>query len=132
MGLRKFPYWIANFTFDILLFLLPIVIFFILVGVFHNQTEFILDKTQWLVPVFILFAFSFISYSYAFSFVFQSSSTAYRFFPFINLLIFYFLPLLPSIIIPTSVTAKYIMPLISPFIAFSNTFQSSQMIGIYT
>ena len=30
MGLRKFPYWIANFSFDLILFVVPVIIFFII------------------------------------------------------------------------------------------------------
>jgi hypothetical protein len=51
-----------------------------------------------LVVGLFLFGFSFIGYSYLFSFIFQKSTTAYRFFPFLNLIFFYFLPLIPTFV----------------------------------
>lgn len=75
-----------------------------------------------MIPLLVLFAFSFISYSYLFSFIFQKSSTAYRFFPFLNLIFFYVIPQAPQFIDAKGVWAQYIMPALSPFIAFSNSF----------
>jgi len=77
----------------------------------------------------LLFGFSFIGYSYLFSFIFQKSTTAYRFFPFLNLIFFYFIPLIPSINSPNGVLAQYIMPLISPFIAFTIFFNTEEVVG---
>lgn len=129
MGLRKMPYWSANYALDLLIFIIPMIFFFVLIYSFGEKTKFLTDVTQYLVPLLLLFSFSFISYSYLFSFIFQKSSTAYRFFPFLNLIFFYLVPQIPSFVDREGVLAQYIMPLISPFIAFSNTFFTDQFLG---
>lgn len=37
MGLRKLPYWIANFAFDLILFAVPVAVFFIVVLALGKQ-----------------------------------------------------------------------------------------------
>ena len=127
MGLRKFPYWMANFTFDLLLFLIPVAVFFIIVLAMGNSAQFLTSKLQYLVPVFVLFGLSFITYSYTWSFVFQKSNTAYRFFPFINFLFFYLLPMISVYASPQSVATKYVVPAVSPFLAFYFVFFTNEM-----
>jgi len=76
----------------------------------------------YLILSLLVFGFSFIGYSYLFSFVFQKSNTAYRIFPFFNLFFLYFIPQIPSFINPDGFLAQYVMPALSPFIAFSNNY----------
>ena len=76
-----------------------------------------------------LFGFSFIGYSYLFSFVFQKATTAYRFFPFINLVFFYFVPLIPSVVDPSGFLAQYVMPCLTPFVALTAFFNTEEIIG---
>jgi hypothetical protein len=129
MGLRKIPYWLGNYTFDLIIFLIPMVVFFILIFVLGEKAAFLTDVVGYLIILLILFAFSFISYSYFFSFIFQKSSTAYRFFPFLNLIFFYVLPQIPNFTAPESILAQNIMPLLSPFMAFSDSFFTEQILG---
>lgn len=93
------------------------------------QGEFITQHTGYFVLILILFGFSFIGYSYLFSFIFQKSTTAFRFFPFINLIFFYLLPLIPSIVASEGILAQYIMPFFTPFVALSAFFNSEQIVG---
>ena len=104
-------------------------LFFILVFAIGEDGKFITRFIGLLIPVLVLFGFSFIGYSYLFSFVFQKSTTAFRFFPFLNLIFFYFVPLIPSIVDAEGILAQYIMPLISPFVAFSIFFNTEEVIG---
>lgn len=54
--------------------------------------------------------------------MFQKSSTAFRLFPFFNLIFFY---IVPSIIVTVDIDgfeSVYVLPMVSPFIALSNSF----------
>ena len=129
MGLRKLPYWSANYALDLIIFILPLVVFFIVIYSIGEKADFLTSITQYLIPLLLLFAFSFIGYSYLFSFVFQKSSTAYRFFPFLNLIFFYVIPQIPQFVDRDGALAQYVMPAISPFIAFSNAFFTKEFLG---
>lgn len=122
MGLKKLPYWTANYIFDYMLFIIPFSLFIILVFAFGERAEEIRDVLQYIIPVLLLFGFSFIGYSYMFSFMFQKSSTAFRLFPFFNLIFFYFIPTIIITIDPEGYQSLYIMPMVSPFICLSSTF----------
>ena len=122
MGLRKLPYWAGNYCFDLLIFLIPLILFFIVIYLLGSDAKFLTDVTKYLIPLFLLFAFSFIGYSYLFSFMFQKSATAFRLFPFFNMLFFYVLPNIAITVAPDGFVAQYVIALISPFIAFSNSF----------
>ena len=116
--------------FDLIVFYVPLIVFFIIAFALGEQGRFVTKFVGYLVIGLILFGFSFIGYSYLFAFVFQKSSTAYRFFPFINLVFFYFLPLIPAIINNyEGILAQYLMPLLSPFIAFSALFNTKEIVG---
>jgi hypothetical protein len=117
LGLRKLPYWTANYAFDISVFIIPLTFFFVTIYAFHSQTSFITDKIEFLILALFLFSFSFIGYSYLFSFMFQKSSTAYRLFPFFNFLFFFVIPQIALYLDPKGVETLYILPLMSPFIA---------------
>lgn len=67
------------------------------------------------------------AYSYAWSFAFQKSTTAYRFFPFLNFLFFYMLPMILFYAAPNSNVTKYAVPLYSPFVAFYYVFFTTKM-----
>jgi hypothetical protein len=123
-GARQFPYWSANYALDLLLFLIPISFFFIIVYAIGSEGLFVTRFTGYLVLILVLFAFSFIGYSYLFSFIFQKSTTAFRFFPFINLIFFYMLPLLPSLVDSAGILAQYVMPVLTPFVALNAFFNS--------
>ena len=127
MGLRKLPYWAANFAFDMSIYLIPVAIFFIAVLCMGSMMDFLTEKLPQLIPVFILFGISFMTYSYAWSFVFQKSSSAYRLFPFINFLFFYMLPMVPFFALSGSFITKYLMPMYSPFIALYYVFFTKQI-----
>lgn len=128
-GIRQLPYWSANYCFDLIIFYLPLAAFFLVLLAIGEKGEFITKFAGYLIAMLVLFGFSFIGYSYLFSFVFQKSSTAFRLFPFINLMFFYFLPSIPMIVAPGSVLALYIMPFLTPFIAFSTFFNTEQIVG---
>ena len=98
MGLRKVPYWTANYCFDLCIFTIPLIFFFISIYAFGSRTAFLTDVMIYLGPLLLLFAVSFIGYSYLFSFMFQKATTAYRLFPFFNLIFFYVLPQMPILI----------------------------------
>ena len=123
-GTRQLPYWTANYAFDLLLFYVPLLAFFVVAYAIGSEGEFITQSTGYFMLILLLFGLSFIGYSYLFSFVFQKSNTAFRFFPFINLVFFYFLPLIPSIVDPAGILAQYIMPALSPFVALNSSFNS--------
>ena len=127
MGLKKFPYWIANFTFDMILFIIPVAIFFIITLALGKQAEFLTNNLPYLLPVFATFGIAFMTYSYAWSFAFQKATTAYRFFPFLNFLFFYMLPMILVYALPHSDVTKYFVPFTSPFIAFYFVFFTTQM-----
>jgi ATP-binding cassette, subfamily A (ABC1), member 3 len=97
-GARQLPYWAGNYSFDLLIFYFPLIIFFIIAYALGDKGVLITRFTGYLVVGLFLFGFSFIGYSYLFSFIFQKSTTAYRFFPFLNLIFFYFLPLIPTFV----------------------------------
>lgn len=124
MGTRQLPYWLGNYAFDMIIFYVPLLFFFVIIYAIGDYGNFLTRIVGYLIPTLILFGFSFIGYSYLFSFVFQKSTTAYRFFPFLNLIFFYFLPLIPSINDAEGILAQYIMPLLSPFIAFTILFNT--------
>ena len=129
-GARQLPYWAGNYAFDLLLFYLPLSIFFIIAFSLGSEGSIITDFAGYLVIALFLFGFSFIGYSYLFSFVFQKSTTAYRFFPFINLLFFYFLPSIPTTAYNNEgILAQYVMPLLSPFVAYSAVFNTVEIVG---
>jgi len=128
-GMRRIPYWAANYAFDLLIFLIPLSVYFIILFAIGEQGEFVTRFAGYLVTILLMFAFSFIGYSYLFSFIFQKSTTAFRFFPFLNLIFFYFLPLIPSIISPSGFFAQILMPLISPFIALTAFFNTKEVVG---
>lgn len=123
-GIRQVPYWLANYVFDLIIFFEPLIVFFLVLLAIGDQGHFITSFAGYLIAVLLLFGFSFIGYSYLFSFIFQKSTTAFRFFPFINLIFFYFLPLIPSIVTPGGFVPLYIMPFISPFVAFATFFNT--------
>lgn len=127
--MRRLPYWAANYAFDLLVFFIPLVFFFIIVVAIGDEGRFITRFAGYLILVLILFGFSFIGYSYLFSFIFQKSNTAFRFFPFINLIFFYFLPLIPATVSPGGFFAQYVMPMISPFVAFTAFFNTKEIAG---
>lgn len=127
--MRRFPYWAANYAFDLLIFFIPMTVFFILVYAIGEEGEFVSRFTGYLVSILLMFGFSFIGYSYLFSFIFQKSTTAFRFFPFLNLMFFYFLPLIPSIVSPEGFLSQYLMPLISPFVALTIFFNTKEIVG---
>ena len=124
-GTRQLPYWAGNYSFDLLVFWSPLIIFFITILALGTKGEFLSRIFPYLLPLLVLFGFSFIGYSYLFSFIFQKSSTAFRFFPFLNLLFFYFLPLIPATVDSQGLLAQYVMPLLSPFVSFSTFFLTS-------
>lgn len=123
MGLRQFPYWFGNYTFDWIIFAIPLLAFLILIFIIP-QAAFLRDIVFYLGVTLLLFSFSFIGYSYVFSFMFQKSTTAYRTFPVFNFILFYILPSIPQYIEKQNSFSQYGAPLISPFIAFSNCFFS--------
>lgn len=131
MGLRKLPYWSANYCFDLLIFTIPLAVFFIVVFAIGKQAHFLTEVTKYLVPLFVLFALSFIGYSYLFSFMFQKSSTAFRLFPFFNLIFFFVVPSFAIQIAKDGVVAQKINPLLSPFMAFFNSFFTKEILGDY-
>lgn len=59
--------------------------------------------------------------------MFQKSSTAFRLFPFFNLIFFYTLPSIVTTLDQDGFESIYILPLISPFIAMNNSFFTPQM-----
>ena len=122
--MRRLPYWSANYIFDIILFFIPLLIFFVILLAIGEQGKFVTKFAGYLISVLLLFGFSFIGYSYLFSFIFQKSNTAFRFFPFINLIFFYFLPLIPSTVDAGGFLAQYLMPFLSPFIALTIFFNT--------
>jgi hypothetical protein len=123
-GTRQLPYWAGNYAFDLLIFCIPLIIYFIIAFSLGEDGHFVTKFAGYLVVELILFAFSFIGYSYLFSFIFQKSTTAYRFFPFLNLIFFYSLPLIPYQLDSQSVLAQYVMPLLTPFVAYSSFFNT--------
>jgi hypothetical protein len=127
--MRRLPYWAANYTFDLFIFLVPLTAFFIVVLAIGEDGKFITRFAGYLIVELVLFGFSFIGYSYLFSFIFQKSSTAFRFFPFLNLMFFYFVPLIPSITDPNGFLAQYVMPFLSPFIALTVFFNTKEVVG---
>ena len=54
--------------------------------------------------------------------MFQKSSTAFRLFPFFNLIFFYTLPSIFIAVKPDNFVSIYVLPFVSPFIALSNSF----------
>jgi hypothetical protein len=78
-----------------LLYIIPVLIFFVVTLALGNISNFLTTRLPYLIPVFVLFGFSFMTFSYAWSFAFQKATTAYRFFPFLNFLLFYMIPLIP-------------------------------------
>jgi len=120
LGLRKLPYWTGNYAFDFTIFTIPLIIFFIIIFMLGEKANFLTDVAGYLVLILFLFALSFIGYSYLFSFMFQKSSTAFRLFPFFNLIFFFIIPTIPMNISTASesVLAQYVCPLISPFVSF--------------
>lgn len=129
-GTRQGPYWAGNYAFDYLIFCLPLSIYFIIAYALGEDGNFVTRFTGYLVLELALFAFSFIGYSYLFSFIFQKSNTAFRFFPFLNLVFFYFLPLIPATIDNKSFLAQYVMPLLSPFVAFNSFWNTPEVVGV--
>lgn len=122
LGLRKLPYWAANYTFDMLIFALPLMIFFIVIYAIGERAAFLTDVAGYLILLLLLFAFSFIGYSYLFSFMFQKANKAFRLFPFFNMFFFFTIPTIPMNTNPEGFMAQYVCPMFSPFVAFFNSF----------
>ena len=118
LGLRKLPYWTANYAFDFAIFTIPLIIFFAILFMIGEKARILTDVAGYLVIILALFAISFIGYSYLFSFMFQKSSTAFRLFPFFNMMFFFVLPTIPIYSSPKSDFTQYFPPAISPFVSF--------------
>lgn len=129
MGLRKLPYWLANIVFDYFIFIFPLSIFIVGIYAFGESAEFFGKIMKYLIPMLLLFAFSFISYSYIFSYMFQKSSTAFRLFPFFNLVFFYYVPQIFIFIDTKSRTIQYLTSAMSPFMTLNNAFQTVEVAG---
>lgn len=127
MGLRKLPYWTANYVFDYLIFIIPFTFFIILVFSFGDHAKEVRDALGSLIPALLLFGFAFISYSYMFSYMFQKSSTAFRLFPFFNLIFFFTLPQIIVGVDKDGFESIYILPIISPFVGLSNCFFTKEI-----
>ena len=110
-------------------FIMASVISFIISFFSSGEVSLGASLAGYLVLILVLFAFSFIGYSYLFSFIFQKSTTAFRFFPFINLIFFYMLPLLPSLVDSAGILAQYVMPVLTPFVALNAFFNSQEILG---
>ena len=126
-----FVNYLTGLQIDLMIFTIPLSIFFIVIFSMGEDSKFLTDVAGYLVILFILFAFSFIGYSYLFSFMFQKSSTAFRLFPFFNLIFFFVIPSIPMNMknSDTNILAQYICPMISPFIAFFNCFFTKEIMG---
>jgi hypothetical protein len=121
-GLRKFPYWFGNYAFDIAMFFMPLMLFFIVMEAMGNKAAFISDHAGYLVLLLFFFSFSFIGYCYLFSFMFQKASTAYRLFPFFNFLFFFIAPFIVVVLHPFGKSSPHFASFVSPFIALYGCF----------
>jgi hypothetical protein len=122
LGLRKLPYWMANYAFDIIVFIIPLILFFIIIFAIGEKARFITDVVGYLILALFFFSFAFIGYSYLFSFMFQKASTAYRLFPFFNFMFFFLLPQIPVYSFPNNSVPSKIASAISPFVAVFGCF----------
>jgi hypothetical protein len=127
LGLKRHPYWLANYTFDICLFAIPLVLFFVAAFLLQSRAYFITEVAHYIIIALFFFSFSFIGYSYLFSFMFQKSNTAYRVFPFFNFVFFFSIPQVALVLSKSGVVAQYIAPLASPFIALYACFFTEEM-----
>jgi hypothetical protein len=121
-GLRKLPYWMANYAFDITVFAFPLVLFFIVMFILGDKAKFISDHSGNLLLLLFFFSFSFIGYSYLFSFMFQKATTAFRLFPFFNFMFFFLVPEIPILLDINSYVKPKIGSLVSPFMALFGCF----------
>lgn len=119
MGLKKLPYWSANYTFDFLNLFVPYFIFLVIVLITGNP-EF-KKCLGYLTFGYLLFTFSFISYSYLISFMFNKSTTAFRTFPFFNLVLFYIIPFIIGML-DIDIYLAYLFFAPSPFVILQAIF----------
>jgi len=132
MGMKKSAYWLGTFSFDFIMFCVPLSILFITIACFPAaQSQQMIDSFGWLALTLLLFSFSFLSFTYLWSFAFDVARTAYRFYPFLIFLLFYVLPSIPLYIIPDNTAIHYILPIVSPLLALTNCMLSQQMLGSF-
>lgn len=129
LGMQKFPYWAGKYAFDLCIFFIPLLIFFVIIFAAGENTKFLTDVVGYLILGFTVFGLAFIGFAYLFSFAFQKSTTAYRLFPFINFLFFFVLP--SSIVQSTQnrLFLDWIVPIWSPFMALYEMLLSDKIIN---
>ena len=93
---------------------------------FNSNLHFVIDLYYLLIPLLLCFGLSLISFSYVWSFAFQNSNSAYKSFPYINLLSGYGLPVLIQTIFlinsslkPLFYVTEVLLALTSPFYMFN-------------
>ena len=96
MGLVDINYWIANYIFDYIAYLLTICVFFLLLWI--NQIGFIQPYLPIMLFVYLCFGFSLLSYSYTLSLLFKNTSSLYKLVPLINYFILFFLSFILTIL----------------------------------
>ena len=112
------------------MFCIPFCFIFFTIGCFpSNEIATLVHSYGWILLTLVLFACSFLPFTYLWSFAFTSSSSAYRFYPFLVYLFFFVIPSIPLFIVPYSVVLQYLLPVISPLMALTACMMSEQMLG---
>ncbi len=71
MGMKKPAYWFGTILFDMLMFCLPLVIIFLVIGCFpSDKSSDFVHSFGWLALSLILFSLSFLPFTYLWSFAF--------------------------------------------------------------
>lgn len=130
MGMKKIAYWLGTISYDLLMFCIPYVLIFLVIGCFpSNENQELVQSFGWLALSLVLFALSFLPFTYLWSFAFDNSRSAFRFYPFLVYLVFYVIPSIPIYIIPESNALHYILPVVSPLLGLTSCIMSKQMLG---
>ena len=121
MGMRKIPYWLGTFLFDMLLFWVPFILVCIIIYCFpYTYSSIYIDKLGYLILIFFCFSCSFLPFTYLWSHAFQSAQTAYRFYPFLVLIVFTILPQVSIYTQSRKDVLKIILSIFSPLLTLLN------------
>jgi len=130
MGMKKLPYWLGTFAFDMIMFWIPSIVLLIVIACFpSNLSGVFVSKFGYIILILFCFSISFLPFTYLWTHAFKKSQTAYRFFPFFVMIIFAIAPQIPIYIIPTNPALGYILPIVSPLLGLVNSMLTEQVLG---
>lgn len=101
MGLRVLPYWFGTFCFDIIIYGILVIFYFLISLSF--KLECVIDNSLPTLLIFSTFGFCYLTYSYLCGFLFKTVDRALKLFAIFNFFVIFCIPLM----IDTMLTLVY-------------------------